>query len=551
MTDDNITTITGAADPESVNNETMGSLEFSETAPVPQAATSNVAADLLDNNGFYEFTGMEGFAQAFQKEIYKNIPDDFPQTINLSDAGEILNALEVKINCIDLSQQWIKFYADYRDKSKAYPQGTAMANLAKAKEMLKCSIFSMAELVQSYNFQRIANLFPDFSDWINPRCQYFSLSDLLFICKDEETKNLLPDLYIKIETLKQQPEYSNLTFAEFVRGTIDQFSLFCKVYDSLQTVDPGKQTPEQETQEEKIYNIKSRLPEKRKAVTDIINNNFWNTRDSLPRYKNFPFHTERSGSDNAAIVNFTVSYESLEAAFDKLHIPSNVTLFDRKVYYACADLYLQNPAEPVFSISQIYALIRGDNLSKASATDFEKINTSLTKMLLTYIAIDNRQEITVNKNYPEFVYDGALLPFERVSGYINGQFSDALIHLFREPPMYSFAAGRLQLDTVERKVLLSPLHNTDLNNRIEYYLFSRILQLKNNHGNKKILYSSIYENCYLNSKDRKQKQRANEKIEKLLTHYVESEYIERYTHTKDGKGILITLKDKQQEQQEE
>ncbi len=205
MTDENTTT-PGAADPEDGNTEATG--------------------NALDN--FEEF---EKFAQKFFIPIYRNVPKDFPQNIDITNTGEILNALETKINCLDNTN---------------YVLPTVTAMMKEVKGIFLSSIWQMAELIQSSDFQRIAKLLPDISDWINPRCQYFAMSDLLFICQKENVRDMLPDIADAIENLKKQPEHENLTFAEFVLSSGDQHSLFAQIFDNSPLKDDTYPTPEQE-----------------------------------------------------------------------------------------------------------------------------------------------------------------------------------------------------------------------------------------------------------------------------------------------------------------
>ena len=75
--------------------------------------------------------------------------------------------------------------------------------------------------------------------------------------------------------------------------------------------------------------------------------------------------------------------------------------------------------------------------------------------------------------YNHFRYDAALLPLERMQAIVNGQTVDSAFHLFREPPLITFAKERKQVTTIERKVLQTPISKTNQNLLIEDYLLER------------------------------------------------------------------------------
>jgi hypothetical protein len=140
----------------------------------------------------------------------------------------------------------------------------------------------------------------------------------------------------------------------------------------------------------------------------------------------------------------------------------------------------------------------------------------------------------VNKGYPQFCYDGPLLPFARISAYLNGTLTESAVHLFREPPLVSFARERKQLSTVKLEVLESPVSKTDANLQIDDYLIERICHMKSPKSKtpRKILLSTLYGNCGISSP--KQRSRAPEKIKRYLEHYKTTGFIAGYTMTGDS-----------------
>jgi hypothetical protein len=127
---------------------------------------------------------------------------------------------------------------------------------------------------------------------------------------------------------------------------------------------------------------------------------------------------------------------------------------------------------------------------------------------------------------------------ERISAIVNGQTTDSAIHLFREPPLISFARERKQITTVSRKLLESPLSQTDSNLQIEDYLIEQISHIKSPKSKlkNKLLFETIFEKC--NIKTPNQRARARETITKLLDHYKKHNFIKDYKKSPDGITIF-------------
>lgn len=245
------------------------------------------------------------------------------------------------------------------------------------------------------------------------------------------------------------------------------------------------------------------------------------------------FDTSKKGSGKNAVISYSINFEALEN-MPELKITRKLTPFDKRIYIVAAALF--NAGNEVITATQIY---KADHDKEPSDTDIKKINESLTKMGAAHVFIDNNKEINVNTKYPKFYYDASLLPFERMSAYINGKLSEAAIHLLREPPLITFAKERKQITTIDREILLAPVSKTDANLRIEDYLIERISHMKSQHSKapRRLLYSTIYENCSITEK--KQKQRTPEKIKRFLNHYKDCGFIKGYSDDAEGVNIEI------------
>ena len=95
-----------------------------------------------------------------------------------------------------------------------------------------------------------------------------------------------------------------------------------------------------------------------------------------------------------------------------------------------------------------------------------------------------------------------------------------------------YSKSRKQITTVPRAVLESPLNKTNENLKIDDYLIERIAHIKKGKMSNKILYETIFANCGITEK--KQKQRAREKITRFMAHYAKTGFIKGFKAGPDG-----------------
>ena len=265
---------------------------------------------------------------------------------------------------------------------------------------------------------------------------------------------------------------------------------------------------------------------------DKPNSKIWNlltTADPNGQLK-LDIDVSKKGSKQNAVVVYAINFDELP---ENVTISKTLTQYDKRVCIAYTALL--NGGNDVFSVSQIYRQM--GNTGSPSAAESKKINDSLTKMGIARIYIDNEKEAATQKKRTHFRYDGSFLPFERVEAYINNSFCEAAIHPLREPPIISFSRERKQITTIPRKVLESPISKTEANLRIEDYLLERISHMKLKKAEPKLLYATIFENCDI--KEKKQRQRAKDKILTYLKHYKKTGFIRDYEIKEDAIEFLI------------
>ena len=286
-----------------------------------------------------------------------------------------------------------------------------------------------------------------------------------------------------------------------------------------------------------------------KAVKDIpfpldkINAHIWNLYANTRGNGQIAFDTAKRGEETA-LVYYSIDFSELEE-IGQVKITKLLTPFDKRVQECIAALW--NAGNEIVSPTQIYSVMTGKK--KPDKGSIKKVNDSITKMQCARIYLSNIKDTEGNSenaeatrmNYPEWSYNANLLPCERLTLRRKGQTFEA-IHLFREPPLITFAKDRKQITAISPQLLASPINKNEETIRIEDYLLERIAHMKR--GSKlseKILYKTFFEKCEIKGK---QQQRAPEKIRKFLDYWADTDgrgckpkWIESFTEMADGVTI--------------
>jgi len=238
---------------------------------------------------------------------------------------------------------------------------------------------------------------------------------------------------------------------------------------------------------------------------------------------------ERTGSRKPLNIYYSIDFDALG---EDITISKRLTPYDKRAYIAVSALF--NAGNSLMTLAQIYYAM--GYTGRPGRTDLERINASVTKMTGARIYVNNEQEADTYK-YDRFVYDGSLLPLERVSAEARGAVTDAAIHIFREPPVISFAKQRRQITTIDVKLLQSPVSKTDGNLLIDDYLIERIARAKKGRQSRRILYKTLFEKARADTA--KQRQRIPAKVRRYLEHYQRCGMISRFTEEKDGVTVYF------------
>ena len=288
------------------------------------------------------------------------------------------------------------------------------------------------------------------------------------------------------------------------------------LYEFINEEHPKKKEAEKLAEE---IRVKAKAIKKPLFPIDVLNNNVFR--------KSFIGDKVVDGKTS---ITCTINFKELEG----ITITDKLSPFDKEVHRATYDLY--RAGNEYFSIAQIHKAMGND--TRPSTNQIKKINDSLTKMGMARIFIDNDDETKIYKKYRRYRYDGALLPFERVQGgaYINGVFTEAVIHLFREPPLFTFAMQRKQILTIPKVLLAAFPSQTETNLQIRDYLLVKINAIKKKAIHSKITWETLFNGCDITT--RLKKFQTKEKVKNCIEYFKEHDYIKGYRIDEESITII-------------
>ena len=319
-----------------------------------------------------------------------------------------------------------------------------------------------------------------------------------------------------------------------------------------------------------IYHGKSKRITSIGYPLDKVNSSIWGLLQLPANNGQIGFHVEKRGSDNPLLILFSIDFSAMEEAITESggKITRNLSNYDKRVCMAAGSLF--NDGQDIFSLKRLYMAM--GNIGSPGKSDNEKMKAALTKLNGAQMTLNNSAEIDAGYKYPKVDYHGSIAPNEFVTAEIDGVITDSAVHLFREPPILSFARQRKQCTTISLKTLQSPISQTETGLAIEDYLIERIarekkdLEIKKRTLNKlqrkkadnrtiediqrietlkdeikkpvRLLRTTIFEHARI-STEKKPRQRAAVTITKLLDHYTETGFITCYTSDKQGYDLNL------------
>lgn len=437
-----------------------------------------------------------------------------------------------------------RFVKELQEKQEAMLASAAqmeqlIAIIKSSETLSSLSVKETGETFKGTAEQR-KNILEHFSKQLNSyylSAETFKMVSENIQAKGAEMANLLP----YIEEIMKEPKYDGqsleMILAKGLNVNLDPIegSLWEELSKNAAAamVARAKEIQAKKQQEENTTHVIAKVPTEIDYPLDKINASIFNLLQEADGtgQLNFRFSAEKHGTEKQADILYSIDFDALK---NEIAITKQLTAFDKRVYIAVSALF--NYGNEVVSASQIYRAM-GNGEKSPSKAAVAKINESLTKMAGAKIYLDNTNETDLYPKYDKFVYDGYLLPMERVNAFINNQIVESAIHIFREPPLTTFARQRKQITTVNRSLLESPINKTNANLALEDYLIEEISHMKGKRGrSKRMLFSTIAEKT--NRKTEK-KSRLTDTIERFLDYYKKDGFIKGYTMDKDGVNIIL------------
>ena len=229
-----------------------------------------------------------------------------------------------------------------------------------------------------------------------------------------------------------------------------------------------------------------------------------------------------SRKGNQANIILLLDFEALNG----VNISRELTVYDKWVWNACANLKEQG--HDVITAEQIYKAM--GNTGRPNAKTKEKIMESVETISRARVTIDTTEEHDLYPKYERIKATFPLLATETCTAYARGQIVESAIKIIDSPKLFAFAENRQQVTRLPLNVLDSPVSKTDDNLLLSDYLLTRISKMRNSkYITRTILLDTIYQKCGIDS--RMKKSRLPEKIERILNHYKELEWIKDFKIT--------------------
>ena len=250
---------------------------------------------------------------------------------------------------------------------------------------------------------------------------------------------------------------------------------------------------------------------------DKVNSTIWNNTDDISTTETTILLKAEPDKSKRQVTNTVIL--CLDERKDNSAI-QRLTQYDLRVYMAIGNLYKAGNSK--ISIRDIYKAM-GNN-SNLTTSQKKKILLSIEKMSSIRITIDTTEEEQAGYRYPNLHIKRRNLIYTKVDVALKRGQETEVIVLMEEPVLFQFALLRNQYTTVPATLLCSPVSKTEATLAIENYLLRRITERGKTGGT--ILLSTVYEKAGL--KDKKQKQRAKQKIKDILNYYKEQDFISDY-----------------------
>ena len=249
---------------------------------------------------------------------------------------------------------------------------------------------------------------------------------------------------------------------------------------------------------------------------------------SLSAFEGELHSTEPTGVDVGQKTIITASIDSTELDGVRISGKKELNYYDKAVHDAVVTLYVVGQYTYI-TTNMIYQEMTGKRNAHFTPKQAKDINDSVTKLMYSRVVIDASNEYkSRNVGFPQ--YDGHILTADRLTYPTK---NNAVIHIFREPILYTYANERNQIGRIDAKLLDSPINKTKENILLESFLRRRIFAMKGKRTlSRTILYSDVYKRLSITSRSesslRNKKMKVRNTVKAILNFYTKEGFINGY-----------------------
>lgn len=217
--------------------------------------------------------------------------------------------------------------------------------------------------------------------------------------------------------------------------------------------------------------------------------------------------------------------------------------YDREVHDALVSLFVDGENDYI-TPQMIRRAMIGDEEARLTDEQQKTISDSLNKLMYSRVTIDATEEDLKISGFDKFKYEGPIINGEKITATLNGTVCE-VIHLLKEPVLYSYANAKNQIGRFDIKLLNVPrLNKTEEVIIIQSFLSRRILAMKGPKSkmSHNIPYDSIFDRLDIQAPTagaiRKKKSLVRKTVKNILDYWKKAGFINDYTENKKGNSYL-------------
>lgn len=224
-----------------------------------------------------------------------------------------------------------------------------------------------------------------------------------------------------------------------------------------------------------------------------------------------------------------------------------LTPYDREVHDAIVTLFVDGGNE-LITPQMIYRAMTGNPEAKLTPKQQEAISNSVNKLMYSRLVIRASKEECEAYGFKKFSYEGTVIQAEKVTATFKGSEVAEVVHLLKEPVLYTYADKKDQIGRLDIKLLNSPVNKTEENITLQSYLYRRILAIKSSGKiSPTIIYDTVYKQIELEAASdgalRKKKLKVRNTIKQILDYWKKQGFIKDYIeNTRKTEIVSVTVR---------